>query len=142
MKWYIWTILIIIFFTLITIRARIKKRGYFWTDKKGNPVTFKQFKQKWRKGIEGITPLQQTKAQLLGTWITLTGIIAGMLVNVLVRLKNQWWWILIILSGSLILMLIQFLGTYQKYRIQKQIDIAMKEAMKQQEDNNDKPNGT
>jgi hypothetical protein len=65
--------------------------------------------------------------QLMGIWITLTGVIAGMVVNVLIRIENMWWWMEIILGGSLVLILVQFLGTWQSYKRFKLIDIQMKE---------------
>jgi hypothetical protein len=126
MKLYLW--ILIILFILITLRVKIRK--YFWKDRAGNKLTFKQFIQRWKVGVQGITPLQSTKTQLMGIWITITGIIAGIVVNILIRLENMWWWILIILLGSLILTGIQFLTTLQKYWKFKLIDIQMKEIEK------------
>ena len=120
-----WIVLIIIAFILIGLRAKIKKRGYFWLDKKGNKVTLKKFLGRWKDGIEGISPVQQTKTQLMGMWITITGIVAGIVVNALVRMKNMWWWITIILVGSLIVAGVQMIGTYQKYRVQSEAQKVM-----------------
>ncbi len=122
-----WIILIVIAFILIGIRARVKKRGYFLKDKQGNKLGFKEFFGRWKKGIEGISPLQQTRTQLMGMWITLTGIVAGIVVNALVRMKNMWWWITIILVGSLIVASVQMIGTYQKYVCQKEAQRVMDE---------------
>jgi hypothetical protein len=127
MSW-IWEILGLILFVVIIIRARVKKRGYFIKDKQGNQLKFKEFTQKWKQGIEGITPLQQTRTTFMGLWITISGIIAGIIVNALVRMQHQWWWIEIILIGSLIITGVQFMGTYQKLSILKKIDKTMKEA--------------
>lgn len=123
-----WIIIAIILISVI----RVKKRGFFWLAKDGTELTFKQFMSRWRIGVEGITALQQSKTQLMGTWITITGIIAGIVINALIRLENMWWWIEIILVGSLILTGIQFIGTYQKYRIHKRVEKEMKEAIKQE----------
>jgi phosphotransferase system glucose/maltose/N-acetylglucosamine-specific IIC component len=123
MKWYLW--FLIIFFGLIILRLLI--RGYFFKTKSGEKLKFKVFMKRWGKGIEGITGLQQKKMQLMGIWITITGIVSGIVVNCLIRIKNMWWWILIILIGSLILILVQFLGTYQAYKKFKIIDEKMKE---------------
>lgn len=124
--WYYWIALIL--FIALIIRARIKKKGYFWEDKQGNKLSFREFTKRWKQGIEGITPLQQTKTQLMGMWITITGIFAGIVVNAFVRLTGVWWWLEIILIGSLIVTGVQFIGIYQKYLVQKKIDNAMKEA--------------
>ena len=106
---------------------QIKKRKYFWKDKKGEKLTFKQFIKRFKLGVEGITPLQQTKTSMMGLWITITGMIAGIIVNALIRLTNMWWWIEIILIGSLIISLVQMLGFYQKYRRFKLIDKQLRE---------------
>jgi len=131
MKWYI--ILIIISLLIISVRARIKKRGYLMKDKQGKEVTPKEFMKRWKDGVEGITALQQAKMQIMGIWITITGIIAGMVVNALVRMEDVWWWVEIILVGSLILTLVQFLGTWQKYIKYKMSEEIMKNLNKGKE---------
>lgn len=108
----------------------IKRRGYFAKDINGNKLSFKQFMSRWKKGIEGITPLQSARTNLLGTWIVISGILSGMIINALVRMKDQWWWIEIILLGSLILTIMQLIGGLQKYWRYKEIDKAMKEIQK------------
>ncbi len=122
-----WIIIIIL---LLIIWIRVKKRGFFWKDKQGNELTFKEFMKRWKDGIEGITPLQQSFTQLLGIWITITGIVAGIIVNALIRMENIWWWVEIILVGSLIVTGISMLGQYQKYKIYKKIDKEVKKLNK------------
>lgn len=126
MTWLIEIIALIAFISLIVL-ARVKKRGYFWKTKSGEHINWKEFLKRWKKGIEGITPLQQAKMNLLGIWITVTGIITGIIVNLLIRMENIWYWVLIILIGSLILTLVQMIGIYQKYSKFKQIEKAMVE---------------
>ncbi len=108
--------------------VQIRRRKYLMKDVKGKEVGVKSFFARWKDGIEGITPLGQAKTNLLGTWITLTGVISGMVINALIRMSNQWWWIEIILFGSLILIAVQMIGGLQKYWKFKIIDKAMKEA--------------
>jgi len=110
MKWWVIPVILV----LLTI-LRVKSRGYFWRAKGGEKLKFKEFMKRWKVGIEGITPLQSTKTQLMGIWITLTGIIAGIVINVLMRMKGQWIWITVVLFGSLILVIMNFVGTLQKY---------------------------
>jgi hypothetical protein len=113
---------------LILIKfIQIKRRGYFLKDINGNKLKFKEFMKRWREGIEGITPLQQAKTILLGNWIVVSGILSGMVINALVRMNNQWWWIEIILGGSLILVIVQMIGGFQKYWRFKAIEKAQKE---------------
>lgn len=113
---------------LILIKfIQIKRRGYFLKDINGNKLKFKEFMKRWKEGIEGITPLQQAKTVLLGNWIVVSGILSGMIINALVRVKSQWWWIEIILLGSLILVVIQMIGGLQKYWRFKAIEKAQRE---------------
>ena len=123
----IWKLLIPIVIILIVF-VRTKSRGYFWKIKKtGEELTLKQFFKKWGKGIEGISMIQQLKTQIMGTWIVVSGMLAGMIVNAIVRLKSVWWWLEIILCGSLIITSMQLVGTLQKYWRQKQVEDTIKE---------------
>lgn len=112
---------------------QIRRRKYLMKDVKGEEVGLKSFFSRWKEGVEGITPIQQAWTNLMGSWITLTGVLAGMIINALVRMSNQWWWIEIILFGSLILIAVQMIGGLQKYWRFKITDKAMKEAMKETE---------
>lgn len=122
--------LISILMVTFAITFIVLKRGYFWLDKSGNHLSFRQFLSRWRQGIEGITPLQQSKTNLMGMWITLTGLISGLIVMLLVRIPYIWMWTSTILVGSLIITSVQFIGMYQKYRKHKEVDKTMKELMK------------
>ena len=104
----------------------IKRRKYFMKDLGGDEVGLKSFMKRWKDGIEGITPLGQAWTNLLGSWITLTGVLSGMIINALVRVEHQWIWIEIVLLGSLILIVIQMIGGLQKYWRFKIIDEATK----------------
>ncbi len=119
---------------------KIRRRKYFTKDISGEKLEFKQFMTRWKEGIEGITPLQQAKTNLLGTWITLSGILSGIIINALVRMENQWIWIEVILVGSLVLVIIQMIGGFQKFwrfketdKIQKQFEKELKEDLEQVE---------
>ena len=105
---------------------RIRRRKYLMKDVSGEEVGVKSFFKRWKDGIEGITPLQQARTSLLGTWISLTGVLAGMVINALVRVEHQWIWIEIVLLGSLILIIIQMIGGLQKYWRFKIIEEATK----------------
>ncbi len=80
--------------------------------KTGEQITWKEFFKRWGKGIEGITPLQQTKTQIVGTKIMLVGIFFGIVISFM-GLKNLWW-LLIILTGAFINTTMQLLGSIQK----------------------------
>jgi len=131
MRW--WIIPTIIVGLLI---LRIIIRGYFWKTKSKEKLSFKEFMKRWKGGIEGITPLQATKTQLMGIWITISGIIAGIIINCLVRIQYQWIWITVILSGSFILVIINFISTLQKYWKFKKIEEEIKK-LNEQGGNND-----
>ena len=124
MTWWGW---IIAFVIALIIFIRTRKRGYLMKDREGKKVKTKEFFKRWGQGIEGITPLQQSKTSMMGTWIVITGILAGLIINLLVRIKPHWVWIEVILLGSLIISVVQMIGTYQKFRKFKITDKVMKE---------------
>jgi hypothetical protein len=67
-------------------------------DRQGNKITFKEYIERWKKGITEVTPLQKVKIQLSGTEIMLFGLFAGLIVS-LIGYKNLWWVAIIILGG-------------------------------------------
>lgn len=126
----------LVFFGLMKLLS-IKRRKYFAKDMKGDKLGFKEFMKRWKLGIEGITPLQQAKTNLMGTWIVISGILGGIIINALVRIGTQWIWIEVILVGSLIVTVMQMIGGLQKYwrfketdKVQKQFEKELKENMK------------
>lgn len=111
----------IVFISLVLIRIKI--RGFFWKARDGRELSFKEFLKSWKDGVEGITPLQQTKTTLWSFPLILGGIITGLIV---MSLRKEWWLVLI-LSGSLPITLISILSTWQKFKQQKRIYDTMKE---------------
>ncbi len=81
-------------------------------DKQGNKLTWKEFFRKWKEGIDGITPIQKTKTQILGTRISLFGVLMGLVISTIAY--KQLWWVAIILLGALINMGVQYLGLTQQ----------------------------
>lgn len=95
---------------------------YVWKDRAGKKITAKEFGQRFAKGIEGITPLQQTKTSLM----SFLPIIAGQAWGITVTLISKTYWLSLILLGSLPLTLIQLLGTWQRYKALLRVEEAMK----------------
>lgn len=83
-----------------------------WTDKKGNKLTYKEFINRWKKGIEGITPKQRIKTQINGYLITMIGLVLGIIFSLL-DIKRLYW-LGIILLGGLIINIMQMLGLIQQ----------------------------
>jgi len=95
-----------------------------WTDRSGKAVEGKEFFQRWKQGIAEVTPYQQKKMQLFFTWLTVIGILCGIVVSIW-----QWetlWWLCIILVAGLGNTLVSTIGVYQQYKILKSIEKAMK----------------
>jgi len=86
--------------------------GKFWKDKNGNKLTYNQFMSKWKEGLKGVTPFQQTRMQLNSTYIMLIGILCGFVIT-LFNLKNLWW-LSIILGAAFFNTSISALGLWQK----------------------------
>ena len=93
-------------------------------DKSGNELTGKEAMQRWKRGMQSVTPLQQTKISLIGSIIMFIGVITGIIAAIVGKL----WWLLIIMCGSFILIGVGLLGTLQKYWALKRIDNAIKMA--------------
>ena len=81
---------------------------------------WKEFFHRWKKGIDEVTPMQQIKAQLLFTYITLFGIIFGLFICLL-NLK-QFWWLAIILFGAAGNTYVGLIGLKQRYNIFKNLE--------------------
>src|SRR3990167_3460477 len=107
----IWEWFVVIAFVILVLMVRIRKRGYFWKDKAGNQLTFRQFISRYKSGIEGITPLQQT-ITTIWSYIPIFG---GLLWGIAVTLKGGTYWLSLILIGSLPITIIQFISNWQKY---------------------------
>ena len=95
-----------------------------WKDKSGKWITPKEFKERWLKGVEGVSPAQQLYSQLVFTWITIIGLLCGIVVSI-VTIKNLWW-LLIILVAGLGNTSIGLIGTWQRYKAVKNIEDMMK----------------
>jgi hypothetical protein len=102
-------------------------KGIKKTFRKYKELGTKKFFKRWGEGIEGITPLQEVKTSMIGTGMILIGVLFGIIVDSVVRLKNFWWWTDLILVGSFIVTTIQIIGQYKKYKIHKRIEQTMKE---------------
>ncbi len=118
-KYLEWIILILLIIFLI---VRTKKRKYFWKAKDGSKLSFKEFLKRWKEGMEGITPIQQTRTTLTSYPLVIGGIVTGIVIMIL----RREWWLLVILCGSLPMTLMGLLSTWQKYKQQKKIYETMK----------------
>jgi hypothetical protein len=121
--WYLVVILLIV--TIIIVR--VKARGFFWEDKYGNQLSLKEFLGRWRKGIEGISPVQQSLTSLWGFPLILGGMMTGIVINII----NHVWWLVIILIGGFPPTLMSLVSLWQKYQSQKKAQEAYNEAMGQ-----------
>lgn len=92
-----------------------------WTDKDGNKLTFKEFIERWKKGIEGITQLQQLKMQLNSFYIMIIGILCGLVITIIGF--ERLWWLTIVLSGALFNVTMQWIGVWQKKRLLENVKL-------------------
>lgn len=95
-----------------------------WTDKQGNKLTAKEFMNRWKQGIERITPLQQTKNQIRGYYLIFVGIIWG----IVYTFNSAQWWLFIILLGSGLITFMQYTTVYQKLLILKKLEGGVNES--------------
>lgn len=88
----------------------------------GEKVTWKEFFKRWKKGMEEITPLQQTLVTQIGYFTVFVGIIWGIIFSI--RAKS--YWLAVILIGSFIVSSTSFLGNWQKRQILLKIEKSLK----------------
>lgn len=86
----------------------------------------KEFLARWKGGMQQITPLQQTKVQILSTAIVLIGIVAGLIISI-INGKNLWW-LGLILGGALINTGLQFIALLQRKKMLISIEQVSEEA--------------
>lgn len=87
--------------------------------KSGEKITGKEFMSRWKSGISGISPLQQTQMSYRSTWIMCFGLMAGLFLS-FGNFKNLWWLSLILAAGLFNTLIIQ-VGNYQKIQTLKQV---------------------
>lgn len=72
----------------------------------------KEFFSRWKEGIANSTPQQQMKAQIVGTWGTIWGLIfAGTLLII-----NGYWYFIIVMIFTIFLQAVSLVGLKQKYK--------------------------
>lgn len=103
---------------MLPLRLTGLMRRWKMRDKEGNYLTTKEFLERWKKGIQKVTPLQQTKISLQGVILVLIGVVVGIVSSFMTGI----WWLLIILCGSLFLTVINLIGTLQRYYSLKEIE--------------------
>jgi len=87
--------------------------------KLGEQISWKEFFARWKKGIDGVTPLQQTNIQVYSTIIMLVGIVAGIVIT-LFAIKSLWW-LCLVLTGALGNTSVSLLGLWQKKNVLKRL---------------------
>jgi hypothetical protein len=108
---------------LLFIIIRVKVRGFFWRARDGSELSFKETRALFLKGVEGITPVQQTRTTL----IALVPIVSGTIWGIVVMVIGKVWWASLILTASLPIQFIQVVNNYQKYKAQKRVEDTIKE---------------
>lgn len=121
MKWIIIPIAL-----LFIVILRTKIRGYFWKDRNGEKLNFKDFRKRFIKGVEGATPLQQTRITL----ISFLPIFAGMIWGIVMTIMGKVYWMSLILAGSIPITLVQFISSWQRYKIHKKVEETINETRK------------
>jgi|TARA_R100000501_G_C2602552_1_gene99238 hypothetical protein len=95
-------------------------------DKEGNQLTWKEYGERFKQGLEMISPLQQMKISFRGSLIVVVGLIIGLWATF-----NSVWWLFIVLCGASINTLVSLLGTWQKIRSLSKIEETNTELMEE-----------
>jgi len=78
----------------------------------------KEFIEKWKIGIQKITPFQMVKINIMGAIIILFGVLAGLCSTFYLKV----WWLFTILIGSLFLTSVNLISLIQKYIVLKELN--------------------
>ena len=84
----------------------------------------KGFMERWKDGIQKVTPLQQTNSQILFTYIIIVGLICGIGASLIAWKKL--WWVIIILLGALLNTYISLISLKQKRQVLVKVEEVMK----------------
>ena len=99
-------------------------------DRSGKEITTKEFMQRWKQGIQTVTPFQQVKINIMGSILVLVGVVIGLII----MFTTKTWWLFIILCGSLFLSSTSFIQILQKYFVLSKLNKMMqKETFKDEE---------
>lgn len=96
--------------------------------KTGEVITWGEFLSRWKLGIESISQLQQVSMQVRFTWLTIIGLLCGVVISIIGILKL--WWLLIILLAGLGNTVIQLIGLWQKKVLLKRMEDSINNALK------------
>lgn len=96
-----------------------------WKDRYGKWISPKEFGSRFKQGMKGVTPVQQTFTQLLGMPLIFAGIFWGIGVTFFV---SEMKWLTLILLGSLVMASVQLLSLLKKYWAYKEVERKKREA--------------
>ena len=97
----------------------------FWTTKTGEELTFKQFVEKWKKGINEVTPMQRLESSIFFQKTMTLGFFLGLCLAIY-NYKTMWW-LAIILFGGLGMNILQYKSLKQQYTLFKNLEEQSKE---------------
>ena len=75
---------------------------------------------RWKAGIEKVTPLERLQATQKGNWVMLVGYLCGLIVMFLNVM--QWWWGIIILAGALCNQAVMMIGVSQQIKAFRKVE--------------------
>jgi len=84
-----------------------------WTDREGKKLTASEFVERFKQGVEKVTPLQSVKSNLLGYTIVVIGILWGLVIS----FTSKQYWLLTILLGSSFITGTAIIGVLKTYFI-------------------------
>jgi len=88
------------------------------TLKTGEKITWKELWNRWKSGMEKITPLQQCLIIQFGQITTIIGTLWGLIFSAMMKQ----YWLTTILVGALIVQGVGYLGNWQKKQILKRVE--------------------
>lgn len=95
-------------------------------DKEGNKITTKEFMQRWKEGIQNITPIQKLQNDSRSTFVTLVGFIISLIALIVFRDQMPISWLtyglILIFVGSVWSNGVKWLMIRQQVKLFKNLD--------------------
>jgi purine-cytosine permease-like protein len=91
----------------------------------------KEFMNRLKDGFDSISPTTRTRAEIRGIVISLAGLLLGLVLVPIFRIKGYWVFVELSLFGGAIITIAQLIGKVQTYRMLRKQDKIMEDLEKE-----------
>ena len=97
--------------------------------KSGEVITWKEFGQRWKQGMQNLSPAQRTSNDIGSTWITLIGFIVALIALIFFNktFGAVTYGLILIFIGSVYANIVKLFSLYGQYNLFKGIEKTVEE---------------